>query len=140
MDFGGYGGDEHIPLYIFCLLFKKTQKKYKRYQQDLYLNQILHYFDLKKFFPRMNNKNFRKKGPQGTTLLFLYKVSIVVLIDFIAILVTSGIFLIQIVNTNNTRMYLIHFHFKNNFKMRFPKSWIFSFKPTTSIHYSSQRS
>ena len=67
----------------------------------------------------MNNKNFTKKGPQGAPLLFLYEVSIVVLIDFIAILLTPGIFLIQIVNTN---MYLNRFHRKNIIKMRFPKS------------------
>ena len=73
----------------------------------------------------MNNKNFRKRRPQRAVLLFLYEVSRVVLIDFIAILVTPGIFLIQIVNTNNTNMYLIHFHSKNNIKMRFPKSWGF---------------
>ena len=58
-------------------------------------------------------------------LLFLYKVSIVVLIDFIAILLTPGIFLIQIVNTNNTNRYLIHFHSKNIIKILFPKSWVF---------------
>ena len=58
----------------------------------------------------MNNKNFRKRGPQETPLLFLYEVSIVVLIDFIAILLTPGIFLIQIVNTNIANVYLIHFH------------------------------
>ena len=52
----------------------------------------------------MNNKNFRKKGPQGVLLLFVYEVSIVVLIDFIAILVTPAIFLIQIVNINNTNI------------------------------------
>ena len=69
----------------------------------------------------MNNKNFTKKGPQGAPLLFLYEVSIVVLIDFIAILLTPGIFLIKIANTN---MYLIHFHSKNNIKMHFPKSWV----------------
>ena len=34
-------------------------------------------------------------------------------------------------------MYLIHFHSKN-IKMCFPKSWVFSFKPTTSIHLPSQ--
>ena len=45
----------------------------------------------------MNNKNFMKRGPQGAQLLVLYKVSIVILIDFIAILLTPGIFLIQIV-------------------------------------------
>ena len=55
---------------------------------------------------RMNNKNFMKRGPQGASLLFLYKVSSVVLIDFIAILLPPGIFLIQIVNTN---MYLNSF-------------------------------
>ena len=53
----------------------------------------------------------KKKGffcitTQGAPLLFLYKVSIVVLIDFIAIFLTPGIFLIQI-NTNNTNMYWI---------------------------------
>ena len=61
------------------------------------------------FFPRTNNKTFRKRGPQGALLLFLYEVSIVVLIDFIAILLPPGIFLIQIVNTNNTNMYLNSF-------------------------------
>ena len=40
-------------------------------------------------------------------LLFLYEVSIVVLVDFIAILLSPGIFLIQIVNRN---MYLIYFY------------------------------
>ena len=53
----------------------------------------------------MNNKFFRKKGPQGAPFLFLYVVSIVVLIDFIAILLTPGIFLVQIVNATNTNMY-----------------------------------
>ena len=61
----------------------------------------------------MNNKNFAKRAPQGAPLLFLYEVSIVVLIDFIAILLTPGIFLMQIVITNNTFVYLIHFHGKN---------------------------
>ena len=41
----------------------------------------------------MNNKFFGR-GPQGAPLLFLYELSIVVLIDFIAILLTPGIFLI----------------------------------------------
>ena len=43
----------------------------------------------------MNNKKIKKRGPQRAQFLFLYEVSIVVLIDFIAIL-TPGIFLIQI--------------------------------------------
>ena len=42
------------------------------------------------------NKNFRKRGHQGASLLFPYEVSIIVLIDFIAVLLTPGIFLIQI--------------------------------------------
>ena len=54
----------------------------------------------------MNNENFTQRGPQGAPLLFLSEVSIVVLIDFIAILLTPGIFFIQIVNTN---MYIIFF-------------------------------
>ena len=64
----------------------------------------------------MNNKNFKKMGPQGTLVLFLYEVSIVVLIDFIAILLTPG-------NELNTNMYLIHFYSKN-IKIHFPKSWV----------------
>ena len=70
----------------------------------------------------MNNKKFRKTGPQEALLLFLYKVSILVLIDFIAIHLTPGIFLIHVVDTNNTNMYLIRFHSKNIIKMCFPKS------------------
>ena len=45
MNFGGYVGDVHIPQYIFCLLLKKTEKVL---EHDLYLNRILHHFDLKK--------------------------------------------------------------------------------------------
>ena len=41
----------------------------------------------------MNNKNFTKRGPKGAPLLFLYEVSIEVLIDIITILLTPGIFL-----------------------------------------------
>ena len=123
-----FGGDVHIPLYNFCLLFKKMEKVQ---EHDLYLNQILHHFDFKKF-PRINNKNFTKGGPQGALLLFLYELRIVVLIDFIVILLTPGIFKIQSVNTNNTNMYLIHFHSKN-IKMHFPKSWILKFE--TNLNY-----
>ena len=67
------------------------------------------------------NKKFTKRGPKGAPPQFIYKVSIVVLIDFIAILLTPGIFLTQIINTNNTNIYLINFHSKNIIKMRFPK-------------------
>ena len=113
------------------------QKNGKVEEHDLYLNQILHHFDLKRIC-RMNNKNFRKKGPQEAPLLFLYEVSIVVLIDFIAILLTPGIFLIQIVNTN---VYLIHFHSKN-IKMHFPKRWVLKFQTNLNhslLNHSSQR-
>ena len=68
----------------------------------------------------MNNKKFTNREPQGAPLLFLYEVSILVLIDFITILLTPGIFLIQIVRKNNTNVYLIYFHNKN-IQMRFPK-------------------
>ena len=74
-----------------------------------------------------------KRVPQGAPLLFLYELSIVVLIDFIAILQTSGIFLIQIVNTNNTNIYLIHFHSKNIIKMHFSKVEFLKF-PTRFKH------
>ena len=70
----------------------------------------------------MNKKKCTRRGPKGAPLLFLYEVSMVVLIDFIAILLTPGIFLIQIVNTNNTNMYLIRFNSKNIIKIHFPKS------------------
>ena len=37
---GMRGMDVHCPLYIFYLLFKKTEKVQ---EHDLYLNQILHF-------------------------------------------------------------------------------------------------
>ena len=74
-----------------------------------------------------------KRGPQGALLLFLYEVSIVVLIDFIVILIISGIFLIQIVNTN---MYLIHFYSKNNIKMQLPKHLVIKLQFILLIHYT----
>ena len=95
------------------------EKKEKVQEHDLYLNQILHHFELIIVFLGSIIKN-KKMRPQRVPLLFLHEVSIVVLIDFIAILLTPGIFLIQIVNTNNTNMYLIYFHSKNIIKMRFP--------------------
>ena len=58
----------------------------------------------------MNNKNFKKRGPKGAPLPFLYEASMVVLIDFIAILLTPGIFLIKIINKNNTNMYVIRIY------------------------------
>ena len=86
------------------------------------------------FFHRMNNKNFTRRVPKGAPLLFLYEVSIVVLIDFTTILLTPGIFFIQIFNTNNTNMYLIQFHSKNITKMHFPKVVFLKFQ--TYLNYS----
>ena len=65
----------------------------------------------------MNNKNFIK---MVAPLLFLYEVSIVVLIDFVAILLIPGIFLIRVVNTF---MCLIFFIVKIILKWIFPKVW-----------------
>ena len=87
----------------------------------------------------MNNKNFTNRRPQGAPLLFLYEVSIVVLTDFIAILLTPGIFLIQIDNANSTNMYLIHFHSKNIIKMRFPKVEFLKFQTRFKHSLSSYR-
>ena len=108
MNFGGVRGDIHGPSYIFCLLFKKLEKVL---EHDLYLYQILHHFDLNFFFLGWIIK-ILWKGGHGAQLLFLYEVGIVVLIDFIVILLTPGIFLIQIVNTN---MYLIHIHINKQY-------------------------
>ena len=66
----------------------------------------------------MNNKKIMKRGPQWAPLLFLYEVSIVVLIDFTSILLTPGIFLIQIVNRN---IYLLICMVKIILKCIFPK-------------------
>ena len=68
----------------------------------------------------MKNKNFTKRGPKGAPLPFLYKASMVVLIDYIAILLTPGIFLIQIININNTNMYVIRIYSENMVKIHFP--------------------
>ena len=79
-------------------------------------------FSFTTIFPRMNNKNFTKRGPKGAPLPFLYGASMVVLIDFIAILLTPGIFLIQIININNKNMYVIRIYSKNMMKIHFPNT------------------
>ena len=94
---GGTEGDGGDPPIIFCLLFKKMEKVH---EHDLYPS-------FRTIFPRMNNKNFMKRGPKGAPLPFLYEASMVVLIDFIAILLTPGQFLIQIININNANMYYL---------------------------------
>ena len=116
MNFGGYGGVCTYSTAHFLFIIKKNVKSTGVWP-ILKSNSTSFWFN--NFFPRMHNKNFTNRGPKGAALLFLYKVSIVVLINFIAILLTPGIFFIQIVNTN---MYLIRFHSKNIIKMSFPKS------------------
>ena len=70
----------------------------------------------------MNNKIFTKRGPKGAPLPFLYGASMAVLIDFIAILLTPGIFLIQIININDTNMYVIRIYSENMMKIHFPNT------------------
>ena len=106
----------------FLFIIQKNGKSIRAW--PILKSNYTSFWFLKKF-PRMNNKKNMKMGPHGAPLLFLYKVSIVVLIDIIAKHLTLGIFLIQIVNTNNTNMYLIHFHSKNIIKMIFHKNWVF---------------
>ena len=67
-EFRGLRVDIHFPPYIFCLLFKKTEKVQ---EHDLYLNQILHHFDF--FFRRMYNKNLGKGGSTGPHSYFFTK-------------------------------------------------------------------
>ena len=119
-QFLGLTGERHMVHLHFLFIIHKNGKSTRAWH-ILKSNSTLFWFN--KFFPRMNNKKITKSGCQGqwAPLLFLYEVRIVVLIYFIAILLTPGIFLIQIVITN---MYLIHFHSKN-IKMNFPKSWVF---------------
>ena len=69
----------------------------------------------------MNNIFFTKREPKGAPLPFLYEASMVVLIDFIAKLLTPGIFLIQIFNINNANMNAIRIYSKNMMKIHFPK-------------------
>ena len=97
--YGGLGGNIHIPQYIFCLSFKKTEKVQGHY---LYLNQILHNFDLEHFFHIL------------TSLRSEYS--------------TSNWFHSNTLNSMhlfNTNMYLIHFHSKHIINICFPKSWVF---------------
>ena len=122
MNFGGYRGGTYSTVH-FLFIIQKNGKSTRAWP-ILKSNYTSFWF----FFPRMNSKNVKNRGPQGAPLLFLYEVSIVVLIYFIEIILTSGIFLIQIVDTNNANMYLIRFHSKNIIKMNFPKSWVFKVK------------
>ena len=96
-------------------------KMEKLQEHDLYLDQILYHFHINFFFLERIMKILQKWDPRGPPLLFLYEVSIAVLINFIVILLTPGIILIQIVNRNNTNVYLIQFHSKTNIQIRFSR-------------------
>ena len=93
----------------FFLKLKIQKQTYLSQDHPIESNSTSFWFNF--FFLGWIIKKLRR-GAQGALLLFLYEMSIVVLIDFIA-----GIFLIQIVNTN---MYLIYFFSKNIIKMHFP--------------------
>ena len=112
MNFGGTGECTYSTVHFLFII----QKNGKSTREWPILKSNSASFWFKTFFPRINNKKLMKRGPP---LLFLYTVSIVVLIDFIAILLTPGIFLTQIVNTN---VHLIHFHSNSHIQMHFPKS------------------
>ena len=118
MHFGGDGGGRRGSLVHFLFIIQKNGKSTRAWH-ILKSNSTL--FSFRTIFARMNNKNFTKRGPKGAPIPFLYEASMVVLIDFIAILLTPVIFLIQILNTSNTKMYLIQFHCKNIIKMCFPQ-------------------
>ena len=121
----GTGGHTYSTLHFF-VYYSKQRKKYKRYCKtytEIKFYIILIFF----FFLGWIIKHLQKGTPEAP-LLFLYEVSTVVLIDFIAILLTLGIFLIQMVNTNNTNMYLIQFHSKNIINMHIPKSYVLKFQ------------
>ena len=115
---GGTEGDGGDPPVHFLFIIQKNGKSTRAWP-ILKLNSTL--FSFRTIFPRMNNKNFMKRGPKGAPLPFLYEASMVVLIDFIAVLLTPGIFLIQIININNTNMYVIHIYSKNMMKIHFPQ-------------------
>ena len=65
MNFGAYGADVHIPLYIFCLLLKK--KKSKRAWPILKSNSTS--FWLKFFFQGCIIQILGKGGLKGHTLI-----------------------------------------------------------------------
>ena len=85
----GQGGRNGSPVH-FLFIIQKNGKSTREKVPILKSNSIL--FSFRTSFHRMNNKNFTKRRPKGAPLPFLYEASMVVLIDFIAILLTPGIF------------------------------------------------
>ena len=69
MNFRGVQEGHTWSTIHFLLIIQKTEKVQ---EHDLFINQILHHFDLKKF-PRMSNKKFTKRGPRGQHKYFFTK-------------------------------------------------------------------
>ena len=122
ISFGGgvQGGCTWSTLHFCSLVFKNTENVQ---EHDLYFNQILYHFDLKKNFLRWIIKSLQKGagGPAPISLRSEHSISH----WFHTNTPNSRHLFIQIVNTNNTNVYLIHFHSKNNIQMCFPQSWVF---------------
>ena len=81
-------------------------------EHDLYLNRILHHFDLKHFFLGWIIKKLGKGGPRGAPISLRSEYG------------SSNWFHCNTPNSRhlfNTNMCLIHFHSKNIIKMHFPK-------------------
>ena len=75
-EFQGGWGNEHIPPpFVFYYL-----KKHKEYKRMTYTKIKFYIILILKKIPRINNKNFTKRGAQGAPLLFIYELSIVVLV------------------------------------------------------------
>ena len=112
---GGRRGRRGSPVQ-FLFIIQKNQKSTRAWP-ILKSNSTL--FSFRTIFHRMNNKKFTKRGPKWAPLPFHYEASMVALIDFIEILLTPGIFLIQIININNANMYVIRIYSKNMMKIHF---------------------
>ena len=82
-----------IPPYIFHRTFFVYYSKKRIKYKSMTYTKIKHIILIHFFFLGWIIKKL-PEGAQGAPILFLYKLSIVVLIDFIAILLTPGIFLI----------------------------------------------
>ena len=67
-NFEGYGGDVHIPPYIFLFIIRKNGKCTRA---SPILKSISTSFTFKNSFPRKNNKNFTKRGPSGPSPISL---------------------------------------------------------------------
>ena len=120
MNLGGYGGGCTYSTVHFLFIVKKKGKSTRAWP---ILNQILHHFDLKKKFLGLIIKILWKGWSQGPgspdpiSLRSEYSSS-----NWFHSNTPKSRYLF---NTNNTNVYLIDFHNKNNIQMRFPKNRVF---------------